>query len=44
MSERRQPKRHGPEQIIAKLREADAMLTGGISWGFCPEAAQFDSR
>lgn len=26
-------KRHGPEQIIAKLREADAMLTAGASIG-----------
>jgi transposase-like protein len=26
-------KRHGPEQIIAKLREADAMLTAGASMG-----------
>lgn len=25
--------RHGPEQIIAKLREADAMLTAGASIG-----------
>jgi transposase-like protein len=33
MSERRQRKRHSPEQIIAKLREADAMLAGGASIG-----------
>ncbi len=26
-------KRHRPEQIIAKLREADAMLAGGASVG-----------
>lgn len=26
-------KRHGPEQIIAKLREADAMLNAGASIG-----------
>ena len=26
-------RRHGPEQIIAKLREADAMLTAGASIG-----------
>lgn len=26
-------KRHGPEQIIAKLREADAMLTAGACIG-----------
>lgn len=26
-------KRHGPDQIIAKLREADAMLTAGASIG-----------
>jgi hypothetical protein len=29
MSERKNRKRHSPEQIIAKLREADAMLAGG---------------
>jgi len=33
MSERRGRKRHSPEQIIAKLREADAMLSGGASIG-----------
>jgi len=33
MSERRNRKRHRPEQIIAKLREADAMLAGGASIG-----------
>ena len=33
MSERRRRKRHSPEQIIAKLREADVMLTGGASIG-----------
>jgi len=26
-------KRHGPEQIIAKLREADALLGGGATIG-----------
>ncbi len=26
-------KRHGPEQIIRKLREADAMLSSGLSVG-----------
>ncbi len=26
-------KRHSPEQIIAKLREADALLAGGASLG-----------
>lgn len=26
-------KRHGPDQVIAKLREADAMLTAGASIG-----------
>ena len=26
-------KRHGPDQVIAKLREADAMLTAGSSIG-----------
>ena len=29
MNERRHRKRHSPEQIIAKLREADAMLATG---------------
>ncbi len=33
MTERRGRKRHGPEQIIAKLREADAMLASGASIG-----------
>lgn len=33
MSERKNRKRHSPEQIIAKLREADAMLAGGASIG-----------
>lgn len=33
MSERHGRKRHRPEQIIAKLREADAMLAGGASLG-----------
>jgi transposase-like protein len=33
MTERHRRKRHGPEQIIAKLREADAMLSGGASIG-----------
>lgn len=33
MSERRGRKRHSPEQVIAKLREADAMLAGGASIG-----------
>ena len=33
MSERHGRKRHSPEQIIAKLREADAMLAGGASIG-----------
>jgi len=27
----RRPKRHSPEQIIRKLRDADAMLAGGVS-------------
>ena len=26
-------KRHSPEQVIAKLREADAMLSSGASMG-----------
>lgn len=33
MSERKRRKRHSPEQIIAKLREADAMLASGASLG-----------
>lgn len=33
MSERHGRKRHNPEQVIAKLREADAMLSGGASVG-----------
>jgi len=33
MTERRGRKRHSPEQIIAKLREADAMLASGASIG-----------
>lgn len=33
MSERHGRKRHSPEQIIGKLREADAMLAGGASIG-----------
>ena len=33
MSERHGRKRHSPEQIIAKLREADAMLATGASIG-----------
>ena len=33
MTERRGRKRHSPEQIIAKLRESDAMLGSGASIG-----------
>ncbi len=33
MTERKGRKRHGPDQIIAKLREADAMLAAGASIG-----------
>lgn len=33
MSEGKKRKRHTPEQVIAKLREADAMLSGGASVG-----------
>jgi len=33
MSERKRRKRHTPEQVIAKLREADAMLSAGASVG-----------
>ena len=33
MTERHGRKRHSPEQIIVKLREADAMLAGGASIG-----------
>ena len=33
MTERRGRKRHSPEQVITKLREADAMLASGASIG-----------
>jgi transposase-like protein len=33
MTERRGRKRHSPEQVITKLREADAMLATGSSMG-----------
>lgn len=33
MAERQGRKRHGPEQVIAKLRQADAMLAAGASIG-----------
>ena len=33
MSNPKKRKRHSPEQIIVKLREADAMLAGGSSVG-----------
>ena len=33
MSDSKKRKRHGPEQIIVKLREADAMLAGDASVG-----------
>ena len=33
MSGAKKRKRHSPEQIIEKLREADAMLAGGSSVG-----------
>jgi transposase-like protein len=33
MSERKNHKRHSPEQIIAKLRDLEAMLAGGASIG-----------
>ena len=33
MTQRSGRKRHSPEQIIAKLREADAMMAGGASIG-----------
>jgi transposase-like protein len=33
MSGSKKRKRHRPEQIIAKLREADAMLASGLSVG-----------
>ena len=33
MSEGKKRKRHTPEQVIAKLREADAMLASGASVG-----------
>lgn len=33
MSGRNRRKRHGPEQVIAKLREAEAALAGGATVG-----------
>lgn len=33
MSESKKRKRHSPEQVVAKLREADAMLATGASVG-----------
>lgn len=33
MSDSKKRKRHSPEQVIAKLREADGMLAGGASVG-----------
>jgi putative transposase len=33
MSDGKKRKRHTPEQVIGKLREADAMLSGGASVG-----------
>lgn len=33
MSDSKKRKRHSPEQIIARLREADALLAGGASVG-----------
>ena len=33
MTTKRQRKRHSPEQVIAKLREADGMLSTGASIG-----------
>ena len=33
MSDGKKRKRHTPEQVIGKLREADAMLSGGASLG-----------
>ena len=33
MSDSKKRKRHSPEQVITKLREADAMLGGGSSVG-----------
>ena len=33
MSDSKKRKRHSPEQVIAKLREADAMLAAGSSVG-----------
>jgi putative transposase len=28
-------KKHKPEQIVAKLRDADAMLNAGKDWQLC---------
>ncbi len=33
MSDSKKRKRHTPEQVIAKLREADALLSSGVSVG-----------
>jgi len=38
MSERKRRKRHTPEQVIAKLREADAMLSAGALTGLVLQA------
>jgi len=38
MSDGKKRKRHTPEQVIAKLREADAMLSGGASVGHVLQA------
>ena len=32
---KRRRKKNKPEEIIAKLRDADAMLNGGRSWRSC---------
>ena len=43
MTTKRHRKRHSPEQIIGKLREADGMLATGASIGqVCQKLAQVE--
>jgi transposase-like protein len=37
-------KKHKPEQIIAKLREADAMIAGGKTIGQCCQALEISEQ
>jgi len=41
---RKQGKRHSPEQIIRKLREADTMLAGGQTIGQVVQALQISEQ